>query len=183
MATIVSIMKNVITYFFATLVLILIMVQCIPPRSNDADQALILSVVENESRDFYKKDHTAWSRHYVHSPKVHWVCVEQDVTLRANGWDDLSRFVSDWMQANPEPIDYKQANFMLTDVQITISGDMAFVSMKSSNIQPDGKPRHLIGSRTMLRENGEWKILSMTSYPSDSPKGSSANVYVHNVVE
>lgn len=143
------------------------------------DEAAILQVIENESRAFYKKDHAAWANHYVHSPKVHWVCVETDVTLRADGWDDLSKFVAEWMEANPEPMDYDGANFQNSDVQVTLNGDLAFVSMKSSNTQPDGSLRQLIGSRTMLRENGGWKILSMTSYPSDSPAGSTGNVYVH----
>jgi ketosteroid isomerase-like protein len=143
------------------------------------EEASILKVIENESRAFYKKDHNAWASHFIQSPKVHWVCVETGVTLRADGWDDLSKFVADWMKENPEPIDYDQANFEDSNVQVTISGDLAFVSMKSSNTQPDGSLRQLIGSRTMLRENGSWKILSMTSYPSDSPEGCTANVYVH----
>lgn len=143
------------------------------------DEAVILQVIENESRAFYKKDHSAWANFYIHSPKVHWVCVETDITLRADGWDDLSKFVADWMQDNPEPMDYDGANFQNSDVQMTINGDLAFVSMKSSNTQPDGSLRQLIGSRTMLRENGQWKILSMTSYPSDTPEGSTGNVYVH----
>lgn len=150
-----------------------------PAPDTKQDEAAILQVIENESRAFYKKDHAAWASHYVHSPKVHWVCVETDVTLRADGWDDLSKFVADWMKANPEPMDYDGANFQNSDVQVTINGDLAFVSMKSSNTQPDGSLRQLIGSRTMLRENGEWKILSMTSYPSDSPTGSTRNIYVH----
>jgi ketosteroid isomerase-like protein len=143
------------------------------------DEAAILHVIENESRDFYKKDHAAWASHYVHSPKVHWVCVETDVTLRANGWDDLSKFVADWMKDNPEPMDYDKANFQNSNLQVTVNGDLAFVTMLESNTQPDGSLRQLIGSRTLLRENGEWKILSMTSYPSDSPAGSTGNVYVH----
>lgn len=150
-----------------------------PAPDPKQDEAAILQVIENESRAFYKKDHAAWASHYVHSPKVHWVCVETDVTLRADGWDDLSQFVSDWMKENPEPMDYDQAHFEYSDVQITLNGDLAFATMHESNTQPDGSRRQLIGSRTLLRDNGAWKILSMTSYPSDTPEGSTRNVYVH----
>lgn len=143
------------------------------------EEKLILAEIENESRDFYKKDFLAWSNHYVHTPEVFWACVEKDVTLRASGWQDLSQFVASWMKNNPEPIDYYAARFQLTDVQITISGDLAFATMKSSNIQPNGSLRTLNGNRTMKRINGEWKILSMTSYPNDSPEGSSNNIYLH----
>lgn len=143
------------------------------------DKELILSVIEDESRDFYKKDHASWSSHYVHTPEVFWACVEKDVTLRANGWQDLSLFVASWMKDNPKPIDYDAAKFEITDVQMSISGDLAFVTMKSSNIQPDGSLRTLNASRTMKRINGDWKILSMISYPNDSPEGSTPNIYKH----
>lgn len=150
------------------------------PQSNpDAEKAAILAVIENESRDFYRKDHDAWSRHYVQTPEVFWACVEKDVTLRASGWEDLSRFVQTWMKDNPEPMDYDKAQFNLSDVKVTLSGDLAFVTMRSTNIQPDGSFRSLNGNRTMKRVDNSWKILSMTSYPNDSPNGSTPNVYVH----
>jgi ketosteroid isomerase-like protein len=151
------------------------------PKEVDLSQEkeTILAVIENESRDFYRKDHTAWSNHYVHTPEIFWACVEKDVTLRASGWQDLSQFVARWMKDNPEPMDYDVAEFKLSDVKITISGELAFVTMKSANIQPDGTLRTLNGNRTMKKINGEWKILSMTSYPSDLPEGSTPNVYVH----
>ncbi len=145
----------------------------------DTEKAAVLKTIEDETRLFYKKDHAAWSEVYVHSPKTHWVCVEEGVTLRANGWNDLSAFVAGWMKENPEPMDYEKSNFKSKNVQVTVQGDMAFVSMEGSNNNPDGSLRQTIGSRTMVKEDGKWKILSMTSYPSDSPKGSTPNVYVH----
>jgi ketosteroid isomerase-like protein len=139
----------------------------------------ILAVIDQESRDFYKKNHADWSKHYVQNDKVFWACVERDVTLRASGWNDLSQFVATWMKENPEPIDYDKAEFKVSDVKIDFSGDLAFVSMKSSNLNPDGTKTTLNANRTMIKENNAWKILSMTSYPNDSPKGSTSNVYVH----
>ena len=172
--------------FFWLLLLFAIGLQsCQDQQASPGDSALaqekeaMLAVIENESRDFYKKDHAAWSSHYVQTPEVFWVCVEQEVTLRASGWEDLSQFVATWMTENPEPIDYEAAQFSLSDINISMSGDLAFVSMKSSNIQPDGTLRTLNGSRTMKKINGGWKILSMTSYPNDSPEGSTPNIYLH----
>jgi hypothetical protein len=168
-------------------VLCLLLVQACVKVSGDAsssisledEKAAILKAIENETRSFYLKDHTKWSESFVHSSKVHWVCVEPDVTLRASGWDDLSQFVAGWMKENPQPMDYEKSKFENSNVQVTIEGNTAFVSMNGSNIQPDGTTRYTTGSRTMLKENGVWKILSMTSYPSDSPAGSTVNVYVH----
>lgn len=148
-------------------------------NNSEIEKKAILKAIEDETRAFYSKDHSKWSESYLHSSKVFWVCVEPDVTLRASGWDDLSLFVAGWMKENPKPIDYEKSKFEQNNVQMTIEGNIAFVSMNGSNIQPDGNIRFINGSRTMIKENGIWKILAMTSYPSDSPNGSSANVYVY----
>jgi hypothetical protein len=147
--------------------------------NQEQEKAAILKTIEDESRFFYKKDHVSWSKFYVQSPKLHWICVEEGVSLRAKGWEDLNQFVATWMKENPDPIDYEKAEFKSNNAQVTIEGNMAFATMESSNIQPDGKVRYTVSSRTMLKENNTWKILSMTSYPNDSPKGSTANVYAH----
>ncbi|MEN9599398.1 MAG: hypothetical protein RL596_1717 [Bacteroidota bacterium] len=145
------------------------------------EKIAILKAIETETRNFYLKDHAAWSKSYVQSSKIHWVCVEPDVTLRANGWNDLSQFVATWMKENPEPMNYEKAEFKISDTAISISDNMAFVSMKGSNIQPDGKVRFTVGSRTLIKENGEWKFISMTSYPADTPDGSTGNIYVYPI--
>jgi hypothetical protein len=148
-------------------------------QAQSSEQKAIMQAIEGESRAFYQKDHTAWSEYYVQGPEVFWACVEEAVTLRASGWADLSQFVSAWMKDNPEPVDYDAAEFRHTDIHMTIHGSLAFVSMRSSNIQPDGKLRTLNNSRTMQNVDGRWKILSMVSYPNDVPQGSTPNVYVH----
>lgn len=145
-----------------------------------ADSIAILTAIETESRNFYKKDHQAWSRSYAHRADVFWLCVESDVTLRAKGWTDLSQFVAAWMKENPKPMDYDAAQFRLRNVQMDIHPHLAIVRFEGSNLQEDGKTlRRTVGSRTLVKEGGDWKILAMCSYPDDAPRGSTPNVYVH----
>jgi ketosteroid isomerase-like protein len=149
---------------------------------NNGDSIAILKAIETETRNFYKKDHSRWSESYVQNDKVYWICVEPDVSLRAKGWNDLSNFVAEWMKANPEPMDYEKSKFITTKVNLEIKGDMAFVTLQGSNLNEDGKTiRYTMGSRTMIKENGKWKILAMCSYPDDSPEGSSSNIYKHRM--
>lgn len=144
------------------------------------DSLAIMKAIETETRNFYKKDHPAWSNSYVQSPQLFWLCVERGITLRASGWNDLSQFVAEWMKANPVPMIYENLNFVIKNVHITRQGNMAFVTMEGSNLEEDGKTvRNTRGNRTLVKEGNDWKILSMTSYPSDAPAGSTANVYVH----
>ncbi|MFM2268687.1 MAG: hypothetical protein RL757_2128 [Bacteroidota bacterium] len=154
---------------------------CSQPKTVDLEKekATILESLTKESRSFYGRDYANWEKFYVHSPKTQFVCVEPDVTLRAVGWDDLSKFIGTYIKENPQPIDYNKANYTRKDIAFSLEGNMAFVSWSGTNIQPDGSLRSLIEYRTMLKENGEWRILSMVSYPSDNPKGSTPNVYLH----
>jgi hypothetical protein len=152
-----------------------------PTVDTEKEKAAILKAVEDESRNFYKKDLALWSQSYLQNNDVHWACVEKDVTLRAKGFDDLKQFVGEWMKANPIPVDYEKAQFKNSNVKVTLdaTGNTAFVSFEQTNIQPDSTLRNTVGSRTMIKENNTWKILSMTSYPNDSTAGSTKNIYVH----
>lgn len=148
--------------------------------TNAEDSVGILKAIEMETRNFYKKDHAAWSKSYVQNDKVFWICVEPEVSLRAKGWNDLSKFVAEWMKANPEPMDYEKSKFETTRIHLEIKGEMAFVTLQGSNLAEDEKTtRYTMGSRTMVKENGDWKILAMSSYPDDLPEGSTTNIYKH----
>lgn len=145
-----------------------------------ADSIAIMKSIETETRNFYKKDHAAWSNSFVHSPEVFWLCVEKGVSLRAKGWEDLSQFVAVWMEENPKPMDYEQSKFTNTKVKMEGAGELAFVVIEGSNLEEDGKTtRFTMGSRVMKKVDGNWKILSMVSYPNDTPGKSTPNIYVH----
>jgi SnoaL-like domain len=164
-------MKNL----FFTSIISLLLLGCI--KNNEEQNTQIESLIANETRTFYKKDFSAWSANFAHNEKVHWVCVEPDAMLRASGWEDLSQFVGGWMKENPEPMDYKKANFQITNQKIEIMGDMAFVNFEYSNQLSAVKKS--VESRVLVKEEDQWKILSMTSYPSDIPEGSTKNYYVY----
>ncbi|MGL4630103.1 MAG: hypothetical protein ACRCVT_02760 [Leadbetterella sp.] len=151
----------------------------------ESEKKAIFEAVKQESKDFYSKNFDVWAKNYVHSPKLFWVCVEPDVTLRANGWDDLAQFVKGWMKENPNPVDYEKSNFKLDNVEISLNGDHAFISHNGSNLLEDGKStRFTTECRTMVKEDGKWKIFAMTSYPQNTPdNGSTSNVYVHQAVK
>ncbi len=141
------------------------------------DNSKLVKVIENETKTFYEKDFKNWSSNFVQDNRVSWIFVEPEILLRANGWEDLSKFVGSWMKENPEPIDYKKANFKITDLKVTTKADMAFVSFKYSNENSDVAVNKSIESRVFLLENKNWKILSMVSYPDDNSRNSTQNIY------
>jgi hypothetical protein len=178
-------------YFFANIFIVAFFVSCANKQSTiiteaktettaSTDSSTLMQLIEKETQNFYKKDYTNWSTCFVHTNTLHWICVEPDISLRAKGWEDLSKFVQDWMQSNPKPMDYVQSKFTLQNIKMQLSPTMAFVNYESSNLNEDGKTmRYTLESRTLIKEAKDWKILSMCSYPNDTPTGSSANIYKH----
>lgn len=142
------------------------------------------SIVQQENIDFYKKDFQAWSKHFLHSNSVYWICVEDDVTLRATGWDDLNQFVSKWMKENPKPdSDSLLKQDTIDDFKVELSDELAFVRYKKNHLMPDGKIKVLLESRTFKLVENEWKILGLTSAPGYATPKSTANVFIHNDVQ
>ena len=142
------------------------------------------SIARQENLDFYKKDLQAWSKHFLHSNSVYWICVEDDVTLRATGWDDLNQFVSQWMKDNPTPdSDTLLKQDTIDDFQVELSNGLAFVRYKKNHMMPDGKVKVLLESRTFKLVENEWKILGMTSAPGYTTPKSTANVFIHNDIQ
>jgi hypothetical protein len=140
-------------------------------------------VAANENRDFYRKDFAAWQTNFVHSDAVSWVCVEDEVTLRASGWSDVRTFVGDWMTANPAPDSAALTmRDTIQDFHAEIGDQLAFVRFKRPHLMPDGKVKLLIESRTFQRVDGAWKILGMTSAPGYLTPRSTPNVFTHNDV-
>jgi hypothetical protein len=139
------------------------------------------SITTQENVDFYKKDFNAWSNHFDHSNALSWVCVEDDVTLRATGWDDLNRFVGSWMKINPKPesdTDLKLDSII--DFKSELSKNLAYVTFKKQHHMPDGKTRMLLENRVFKLIGADWKIISLTSVPAYNTPKSTNNIFLHN---
>jgi hypothetical protein len=139
------------------------------------------SIAVQENIDFYKKDINAWSNHFDHSKSLTWLCVEDNVTLRANGWEDLNQFVGSWMKINPKPesdTDLKLDS--ITDFQSELTNNLAYVTFKKQHHMPDGKIRTLLENRVFKHNGSDWKIISLTSAPGYNTPKSSNNIFLHN---
>jgi hypothetical protein len=142
--------------------------------------AQLKATVVQENKDFYKKDLALWGRHFAHTPSVYWICVEDAVTLRATGWDDLQQFVGDWMRQHPEPLpDSLLQKESIDDFQTVLADQLAFVRYKKIKMDANGKPQTILEHRTFQWQDSAWKIIGMTSAPGYNTKGSTDNVFVH----
>ncbi len=171
-------MKKTLFYLLTTF---FVLTSCEDKKNNlVTDETKIIKIIENETETFYNKDFKAWSAHFIQDERVFWVCVEPDYLLRANGWTDLSKFVGDWMKENPKPIDYKKANFKINDLKVSIRENMALVKFNYTNESKDVAVNNSIENRVLILEKQKWKIISMSSYPNDSNRESTKNIYKYN---
>lgn len=141
---------------------------------------LLQTIAIQENKDFYKKDLAAWSNHFVQSEAVYWICVEDNVTLRATGWNDLQQFVAGWMKENPNPeSDSLLLQDKIEDFKTEISGSLAFVRYKKLKKETGGVTKVILENRVFKQQNNQWKILGMVSAPGYNTPSSSPNVFVH----
>ncbi len=122
----------------------------------------------------------AWSKHFAHSEAVYWICVEDDVTLRATGWTDLEQFVSQYMKDNPVPDSDSLLKLdVVNDVHVQATGQLAFLRYKKLHRMPGGQSKTILESRVFQKDGEDWKIVSMISAPGYLTTNSSANVFTH----
>ena len=156
--------------------------QSAKPEIDQANEAETLkNIAIQENFDFYKKDFKTWSNYFMHSEKLYWTCVEDNFTLRATGWKDLSQFVSTYMKENPVPdSDSLLKKDVVEDFQSEIGDKLAVVRYKKNHMMPDGKFKILLESRVFQKDGDQWKIICMTSAPGYATPKSSSNIFMHN---
>lgn len=152
--------------------------------NNAGDSAAIADTLKkllvSEGQSFYSKDLARWADHFVHTPDVYWLCVEDGVTLRARGWDDLQAFVAAYMKENPQPESPEKITVdQLSNFQLQANGKLAFLHFTQTKTDAAGNSKQFMENRVFVHRNGAWKILGMTSAPAYDSPGSSKNVFMH----
>lgn len=124
-------------------------------------QAEIKREIVKESEYFYKRDFANWSARYLHDAKIYWSCIEEGVILEANGWDNLGKFVGDYMKANPTPlkVEIKRDNYKFQQY-----GDAIWVTFDEFQKTAE-KSLALRGTRIFEKTKNGWKVVYMNSYP------------------
>lgn len=149
-------MKNLFLLLFGGLLL------CVPAFSQTADHDAIKRVCYEESMAYYARDFEKWASYHVQSSEADLAYNNPDGTYGYDsGWDKLAPGMKDWLQsAEKEEVKLVNSNF-----KFVIRGDMAFASYDSEQFNAAGKPTMKLREyRTLLRMDGQWKILAVQVY-------------------
>ena len=123
---------------------------------DDRDKALILDVLNAETRDALGRDYESWRDHWVHEPYVvkTYVNVADGSGSETRGWAAVDDFVRSYLEAHPEP---EPPPAPLEDADVRLYGDGAWVSYEQDDVD-QGRKRE---SRLMERVGGTWRIAGM----------------------
>lgn len=146
------------------LLIIMIVFSTATVRAQNAEDENIKKVIAAETASAYKSDMEGWQRTWVHSPKINWVSAGNGYYKAISGWDSVSAFISSIMKNNPNgnPVNIKNDSF-----NITTNGNMAWVEFRQS-ITGNNTTQRSHGYRTLVKDNNEWKLISMIANDEES---------------
>ncbi len=122
----------------------------------DREAALILDVLNAETRDALGRDYEGWRDHWVHEPFVTktYVNVADGTGSETRGWDEVDAFVRTYLEDHPEP---EPVPPPVADADVRLYGDGAWVSYEQDDAD-QGRKRE---SRLMEKAGGRWRIAGM----------------------
>ncbi len=125
------------------------------------EQDAIKKVIAEESKFFYARNAEKWANCYRQTNQTYWACIEKDVTLQKEGWDNIMPFVTNYFKENPKAIKatFKRENYNFRKVNPTY----IWVTFDQNKTVKDKKES---SKETRILEliKGEWKIVNMTGF-------------------
>lgn len=144
------------------------------------DEEAVKQVAKMETQAYGQKDTAAWEALYLQNEKISATYVNGNNYTHLVGWEKFGAPTMKFMAKNPEPMDYftqaKTDNYL-----INVYGNFATVEYDQLVNFPNADtvfPYRTHEIRTMVKDNGQWKITSRTSI--DTAVGSLDDIDIEN---
>jgi hypothetical protein len=134
---------------------------CAHSYSQTADQEAIKKVCIAETQAYVDFDFDAWASYHVQSADDQLAWNAPDGSFGSeSGWETISKGMKDYFQTGKK----KNVKLSSDNYSFVIHDDMAFVWFNASSQNTEGKTTLAKGFRTLLKINGQWKILAVQAY-------------------
>ena len=126
-------------------------------------------IVREETESYRRGDSVKWASFFSHGDKVFRTYTGNGFHSSQTGWKNFGPYIIEWMREGPitkRPVSIQNENFV-----IRTSGDLSWMSylQKTFFRDKDSLPfTTTIETRTLLREKGIWKIISLGTIDSMS---------------
>lgn len=150
------------------MILIILFIGLVIPMANaqSAEEEEIKKVIRAETDAWRMRDAEAWKATWHQSPEATRTIVMNHNLVDAVGWENFSPIVMEEIEQDPRA-DINE--YITDDYMIRVSDDLAWVNfhqvVKSAD---DGSESHTREQRVLIKEEGDWKILSQTTYVTES---------------
>ncbi len=131
--------------------------------------AAIMKVIEAETESFYKRDYESWKKNFVQKDYAFQAWNNDDGTVDVkSGWAEVDEKIGNYIKANPLKAGESASHPKVERKNMKthfFSPQLAYLYWDQYN--SDGAMKIFTlskDSRLMEKENGEWKILNVTSY-------------------
>ena len=126
-----------------------------------SDTTAIKKVCMAETQAFLDHDYDAWASYHIQNADEQLVYSTPNNSFGTHsGWENISKSVKDWTKG-PKPENTKA---WWGNWTFALHGDMAFVAYDASVPTGEDKISRFRESSTLLRVNGEWKILAVQAF-------------------
>ena len=129
--------------------------------SQTADQEAIKKVCLAEIQAYVDYNYDSWASYHIQSVDEQLAWNNPDGSYGSeSGWEAINNNIKEWFKTSQkENLKLSSDNFAFV-----IKNDMAFVSFNRSSQNAEGKITLLKEFRTLLKKNGQWKILAIQAY-------------------
>lgn len=126
-------------------------------NAQKADEDAIKKVIQQETNSFFHKDYDKWADTWLKDSAAFVMRAGPSGQSKTMGWNAINNEYKQSIANLPVYDEAAVAPYLnKTDFNIYINGNMASVSFKEGDKMPSPE------SRTLVKQNGAWKILNMT---------------------
>jgi tetratricopeptide (TPR) repeat protein len=152
------------------MVIVLLLCAAISPVvAQTAQEQAVLNVARLETETFLKLDSVKWKTFFIHNDKTSRVYSGRSWYNSTQGWPTLSKLMIQWMREQGKDNNYNKVTvskptFNISSNLATVIYDQSLTSDKTDTL-PALNTKEF---RTLLKQNEEWKIVSIASYDTAS---------------
>jgi tetratricopeptide (TPR) repeat protein len=131
-------------------------------RAQNADVDEVKRVIRAETETYYQRDADGWKRTWVQDSTAIRTFITSGSYSVALGWDRFGRGTVESLRKDPTPqaVQIDRSNYV-----VRIDGALAWAEFDERTTFRDGRaPLAARQQRTLVKSNGEWRILSAGSF-------------------
>ena len=136
--------------------------------AQSSEEAAIKALIEAETQALIDRDTEAWQSFWLHDSSASRTIVSSNQIKEWKGWENFGPDIIQFLKENPHTETVKIIN---SNYSIYTYGDMALVHNDQLDIFPDA-PQKKGGlwkrQRALVKQDGQWKILSSTGYEMET---------------